>query len=131
MPIAVAPPASQIRRTRPIGARCAASEVKSGVGSKHRNQDRERNQAVVVITDHRFSRHRSSLRTPFRIRRHLARVHRQVMSQETRPTKAEVRATISVVGDCHEERDISLRDERVVACNDQLGRRQRKRMRIV
>jgi hypothetical protein len=97
MPIAVAPPASQIRRTRPIGARCAASEVKSGVGSKHRNQDRERNQAVVVITDHRFSRHRSSLRTPFRIRRHLARVHRQVMSQETRPTKAEVRATISVV----------------------------------
>jgi sulfate permease, SulP family len=56
-------PASQIRRTRPIAARCAASEVKSGVGSKHRNQDRERNQAVVVITDHR--RHRSSLRTPF------------------------------------------------------------------
>jgi hypothetical protein len=34
--------------------------------------------------------------------------------------------TISVLGDRHEEEDISLRDERIVACNDQLGRRQRK-----
>jgi hypothetical protein len=44
---------------------CAAREVKSGIGSKHRNQDRERNKAVVLMTDHRFSRHRSSLHTPF------------------------------------------------------------------
>src|SRR5260370_32950148 len=38
----------------------------------------------------------------------------------------DVTATISVLGDRHEEEDISLRDERIVACNDQLGRRQRK-----
>src|SRR5712692_5398837 len=106
---------------------CAAREVKSGVGSKHRNQDRERNKAVVVMTDHRFSRHRSSLHMPFLN----PSPWRECIFKcddvtRTPPTKAEVTATISLVGDCHEEENISLRDERIVACNDQLGRRQRK-----
>src|ERR1022692_2163814 len=39
-------------------------------------------------------------------------------------------ATISVLGDRdedHEEEDIRVRDERIIACSHQLGRRQRKR----
>src|SRR5712692_8504147 len=68
---------------------CAASEVKSGVGSKHRNQDRERNQAVVVTTDHRFSRHRSSLHTLFLNPSPLgaSASSSEIMSQETRQPK--------------------------------------------
>ena len=37
-----------------------------------------------------------------------------------------VTETISELGDRHEKEDISGRDEYIVACNDQLGRRQRK-----
>src|SRR5712691_7708241 len=52
-------------------------------------QDRERNKAVVVMTDHRFSRHRSSLHTPFLNPSPLGESasSSEIMSQETRQPK--------------------------------------------
>jgi len=43
----------------------------------------------------------------------------EMMLQETRQPKQRLPQLYPLIGDCHEEEDIGLRDERIVACNQQ------------